>query len=117
VTRASKAQPDPVQPGACRPNGAAAKAGLTKSIRDAGWGVSWASSRAKADSAGRVLIPVDARNTSRLCPRTTCGHIAHENRPTQEKFQCVTCGYTGNADRVAALNIATSAGLVLPEAA
>ena len=31
-------KPDPDQPGAYLPNGAAAKAGLNKSILDAGWG-------------------------------------------------------------------------------
>jgi putative transposase len=117
MTRAPKAQPDPVQPGAFLPNGAAAKAGLNKSILDAGWGCFLGILAGKAESAGRVLIPVDARNTSRMCPRKTCGHVAQQNHPTQEKFECVKCGYTGNADRVAALNIATRAGLVLPEAA
>ena len=75
----------------------------------------------KAESAGRKLIPVDPRNTSRTCPRACprkdCGHVAGENRPTQDKFQCVRCGYTDHADRVAALNIAIRAGLVLPDVA
>lgn len=71
----------------------------------------------KAESAARVVIPVDPRNSSRACPREACGHIAAENRPTQEKFQCVKCGYTDHADRVGALNVAIRAGLVLPEVA
>jgi hypothetical protein len=66
-----------------------------------------------------VVSPViaDPRNTSRTCPRKDCGHVAEENRPTQEKFQCVRCGYTDHADRVGALNIAIRAGLVLPDLA
>jgi putative transposase len=41
---------------------------------------------AKAESAGREVMAVDPRNTSRECPE--CGHTAKENRPTQEKFHC-----------------------------
>jgi putative transposase len=70
-----------------------------------------------ADSAGRPLIPVDPRNTSRTCPRTHCGHVAEQHRPTHEKFQCVRRGHTDHADRVGARNIATRAGLVPPHVA
>ncbi|MFE7046313.1 RNA-guided endonuclease InsQ/TnpB family protein [Streptomyces atratus] len=35
----------------------------------------------KTESAGREVIAVDPRNTSRTCPE--CGHTAKENRPTQ----------------------------------
>lgn len=114
MTRAPKPKPDPDRPGAFLPNGAAAKAGLNKSILDAGWGCFLEILRHKAESAGRILIPVDARNTSRTCPR--CGHCAAENRVTQEKFECVRCGHAANADHVGALNIATRAGLVLQAA-
>ncbi|MGW4895459.1 zinc ribbon domain-containing protein, partial [Kitasatospora sp. NPDC004240] len=61
------------------------------------------------ESAGRVVIAVDPRNTSRTC--TECGHVAPENRPTQEKFHCVACGHTANADTVGATNV-LRAGLV-----
>jgi putative transposase len=69
----------------------------------------------KAESAGRKPTPVDSRNTSCTC--SCCGHVSDANRPTQEKFECVKCGYTANADQVAALNIAIRAGLVLPNVA
>ncbi|MET8102362.1 transposase, partial [Streptomyces sp. NPDC005236] len=91
------------------PNGAAAKAGLNRSIADAGWGVFLRILHAKAESAGREVIAVDPRNTSRTCPH--CGHTAKENRPTQEKFHCVACGHTAHADTVAATNV-LRAGLV-----
>jgi putative transposase len=117
MVRAPKPKPDLGNAGAFLPNGAAAKAGLNKSIHDAGWGVFLGILAHKAESAGRKLIPVDPRNTSRTCPRTDCGHVAEENRPTQEKFQCVRCGCTDHADRVGALNIAIRAGLVLPDVA
>ncbi|MFJ2342519.1 zinc ribbon domain-containing protein [Streptomyces antimycoticus] len=57
------------------------------------------------------MIPVDARNTSRTCP--DCGHVAKENRVTQERFQCTACGFVENADTVGALNVLHRAGLAL----
>lgn len=45
MVRTPKPKPDPATPGAFLPNGASAKAGLNRSIIDAGWGCSWASSR------------------------------------------------------------------------
>ncbi|MFE5864833.1 RNA-guided endonuclease InsQ/TnpB family protein, partial [Streptomyces virginiae] len=76
---------------------------LNRSIADAGWGVFLAILHAKAESAGREVIAVDPRNTSRTCPE--CGHVAKENRPTQEKFHCVGCGHQAHADIVGASNV------------
>lgn len=98
-------KPVPEQPGSFLPNGAAAKAGLNRSIADAGWGVFLAILDAKAEGAGREVIAVDPRNTSRTCPREECGHVAKENRPTQAKFRCVACGHTAHADLVGASNV------------
>lgn len=100
MSRAPAPKPDPEEPGTFLPNGAAAKAGLNKSIADAGWGV-WVFLtilHAKAESAGREVIAVNPRNTSRTCPE--CGHTAKESRPTQE-----------NSDTVGATNV-LRAGLV-----
>ncbi|ASU84375.1 transposase [Nocardiopsis gilva YIM 90087] len=108
--------PKPDGEGGHLPNGAAAKAGLNRSVLDAGWGVFLEILAYKAGSAGRELIPVDARNTSRTCPREACGHTSADNRKTQEKFRCMRCGYTEHADRVGALNVGIRAGLVLPVA-
>ncbi|MEU5438858.1 transposase [Streptomyces sp. NPDC020719] len=102
-------KPDPDKPGAFVPNGAAAKAGLNRSIADAGWGVFLTILHAKAESAGREVIAVNPRNTSRTCPE--CGHTAKENRPAQEKFHCLSCGHQAHADEVGALNV-LRAGLV-----
>ncbi|MFE1292158.1 zinc ribbon domain-containing protein, partial [Streptomyces sp. NPDC058751] len=63
--------------------------------------------------AGREVIAVDPRNTSRRCP--ACGHTAKENRPTQEKFHCQSCGHTDHADTVGAINV-LRAGLVRRDA-
>jgi len=113
MVRAPKSKPDPEQPGSFLANGAAAKAGLNRSIADAGWGVFLTILHAKAESAGREVIAVDPRNTSRTCPE--CGHVSAENRPTQEKFHCVSRGHSAHADTVGALNV-LRAGLVRRDA-
>ena len=46
---------------------------------------------------------VQASYTSKMCP--ICGCIDDENRPNQETFECVECGYKNNADFNAAINI------------
>jgi putative transposase len=113
MSKAPTTKPDPETPGGFLPNGAAAKAGLNRSIADAGWGVFLTILNAKAESAGREVMAVDPRNTSRKCP--DCGHTAKENRPTQEKFHCQACGHNAHADSVGALNV-LRAGLVRRDA-
>ena len=103
MVRTPAPKPDPDQPGRYLPNGASAKAGLNKSINDAGWGVFLTILHAKAESAGREVVAVDPRNTSRTCP--ACGHVAAGNRPTQEKFHCQSCGHKAHADTVGAINV------------
>lgn len=119
MTKAPAPKPDPEHTGVFFANGAAAKAGLNKSILDAGWGQFLGILANKAESAGRRVIPVDARNTSRTCPPSAggCGHVAKENRVTQAKFECVKCGFVENADVVGALNVEHRAGLALCDAA
>ena len=56
----------------------------------------------KARLAGIRVELVEAKNTSRTCPR--CGHCAKENR-NGIWFRCWFCGYHGHADAVGALNI------------
>ncbi|MFI2457611.1 RNA-guided endonuclease InsQ/TnpB family protein [Streptomyces sp. NPDC019539] len=109
MSRSPAPRPDTETPGSFLHNGAAAKAGLNRSINDAGWGVFLTILNAKAESAGREVIAVDPRNTSRRCPE--CGHTAKENRRTQEKFHCVACNHTAHADTVGATNV-LRAGLV-----
>ncbi|WP_327685872.1 RNA-guided endonuclease InsQ/TnpB family protein [Streptomyces sp. NBC_00467] len=115
MTKAPPPKPDLEQPGAFLPNQAAAKAGLNRSILDAGWGILLNILANKAESAGRRVIAVDARNTSRTCP--ACGHVTKANRTTQAKFACVSCGYASNADHVGALNVLNRAGLALCDGA
>lgn len=119
MTRSPAPKPDPDNDGAFLANGAAAKAGLNRSILDAGWGQFLAILANKAESAGRLVIPVDPRNTSRTCPPSLggCGHVDGKSRVTQATFQCAACGFTANADHVGATNILHRAGLVLCAAA
>jgi putative transposase len=113
MVKAPAPKPDPDKPGTFLPNGTAAKAGLNRSISDAGWGVFLTILHAKAVSAGREVIAVDPRNTSRTCPE--CGHVTKENRPDQATFHCAGCGHQAHADTVAAINV-LRAGLVRREA-
>ena len=50
-----------------------------------------------------AVSTVQASYTSKMCP--VCGCIEDENRPSQEVFECVECGYKDNADFNAAKNI------------
>ena len=75
------------------------KSGLSREILRSGWGILGHYLGYKA----HTLTKVPATYTSQKCNQ--CGHIAKENRKTQSKFECVSCGHTGNADINAALNI------------
>ena len=86
------------------------KSGLNRSILDQGWFEIRRQLGYKLLWRGGRLIAVPAHNTSRTCP--ACGHISADNRKTQAHFRCVECGFEGNADVVAAINIITR-GLAL----
>jgi putative transposase len=66
----------------------------------------------KAKLAGVSVVLVDPRNTSRTCP--CCGHIEKANRKSQSEFLCVSCGFAGHADTIAAGNISRRAAVNLP---
>jgi putative transposase len=112
MARSPSARPD--GSGGYAPNGAAAKAGLNRSILDTGWGMFFAILAAKAENAGRLLIAVNAANTSRTCPE--CGHCERENRLTQSDFACRRCRHAEHADVVGARNVLRRAGLALQAA-
>jgi len=69
----------------------------------------------KAELAGIPVILVNPRNTSRTCP--VCGCISKSNRPSQSTFSCVSCGFSGHADTIAAVNIGRRAVVNQPDAA
>jgi putative transposase len=84
----------------------AAKAGLNRSILDAGWGQFMSILAAKAESAGRRVVLVHPTYTSIDCH--TCGTRCI--RPRQEIVVCPTHGEL-DADHNGARNIAARAGL------
>jgi putative transposase len=84
----------------------AQKAGLNRSILDAGWGQFTSILTAKAASAGRRVILVNPAYTSIDCH--ACG--ARCTRPLQNVVVCPACGDL-DADVNGACNIATRAGL------
>ena len=80
-----------------------AKSGLNKSILDQGWSMLAAMLEYKQHWRGGAVVYVPAHHTSQTCP--SCGHVSRENRKTQAKFACVSCGYRNNADVVGAINV------------
>ncbi|MBE7649021.1 transposase [Tenacibaculum finnmarkense genomovar ulcerans] len=81
----------------------AQKSGLNKSILDSAMGKFAVYLEYKSDWYARTFEKVDAKYTSQDC--FVCGHRSKENRKTQEKFKCVSCGHQDNADVNAAKNI------------
>jgi putative transposase len=78
----------------------AAKAGLNRSILDAGWGQLVTLLTYKAEGAGRKLVRVAAAHTSQTCAR--CGTTDPASRPSRDRFSCTTCGHGAQADANAA---------------
>jgi putative transposase len=66
----------------------------------------------KAAIAGVPIVWVDPAYTSQECP--ICHSISKANRPTRDEFKCVTCGFSGYADHIAAQNIAAKVVVNLP---
>lgn len=90
------------------PNGAAAKAGLNKSILDAGWGQLADMITYKAEEAGREIMFVNPRYTSQTC--AACGHVDAGSRDGVS-FRCLACGHSDHADLNAARNLLDRAGI------
>lgn len=84
-------------------NHASQKSGLNKAILNIGWHKLEVYTQYKAHRAGKAFFKVPAHHTSQEC--AACGHIHPENRQTQEKFVCQSCGNEDNADRNASLVI------------
>jgi putative transposase len=88
------------------PNRAAAKAGLNKSILDAGWAQFGSILAAKAEEAGRRVILVNPAYSSIDCH--ACGQRC--SRPRRDTVICPRCG-PHDADLNGARNIYARAGL------
>ncbi len=83
------------------PNGAAAKAGLNKSISDAGWSQFVQLCTYKAAWAGRTLVQVDPKYTSQVC--SGCGAVV--KKELSERWHSCECGCELDRDTNAAINI------------
>jgi putative transposase len=66
----------------------------------------------KSKREGIPVFLVDPRNTSQTCP--ICVSVDKANRPSQSVFSCVACGFAGNADHIAAVNIGRGADVSQP---
>lgn len=79
----------------------------------AGWSFHdlWQKIAYKAQARGIRVLTVDPAYTSQTCP--ICSHVSKSNRTSQSWFCCQECGYQSNADRVAAINIASKGRLAL----
>jgi putative transposase len=95
-------KPRPNKQGGYEPNGALVKAGLNRSIYDAGWGTLLSMIAYKAEEAGRTVVAVNPRDTSRRC--AACGHVEAGSR-RGAVFECLGCGHQAHADINAARNI------------
>ena len=90
------------------PNGASAKAGLNKSILDAGWGQFQQICVNKAEWAGSRVLLVNPKYTSQRC--SGCGAIV--KKELSERWHSCSCGCSLDRDHNAAINI-KRAGLLL----
>ena len=83
------------------PNGASAKAGLNKSILDAGWGMFQQIVESKAACAGSRVLLVSPKYTSQIC--SGCGALVQKTR--EERWHECSCGCSLDRDHNAAKNI------------
>ena len=75
------------------------KAGLNRAILDTAFG----EIRRNLEYKCGRLVEINPAYTSQTC--SECGHTDKENRKTQARFLCVSCGFASNADTNAAMNI------------
>jgi len=100
ITRRPKPKRDD-KTGEYLPNGATAKAGLNKSILDAGWYQFQQYCTYKAESAGRAVLFVSPNYTSQAC--SGCGQI--RKKTLAERWHSCECGTELDRDHNAAINI------------
>ncbi|MGO9614388.1 MAG: RNA-guided endonuclease InsQ/TnpB family protein [Dissulfurispiraceae bacterium] len=87
------------------------KSGLNKAILDQGWAQFRRMLEYKQVWRGGLTLAVPPQHTSQKCP--VCGFVHADNRKSQAVFRCINCGYTANADHVAAINILAAGHAVL----
>lgn len=72
-------------------------------VSDASWGNFIALLTYKAERAGRSVVAVNPRNTSKMC--FGCGNIKQDLTLRDRWYYCQQCGFATDRDRNAALNI------------
>jgi putative transposase len=80
------------------PNGRAAKAGLNKSILDAGWSMFTEMVRVKAEWAGRDIVLVNPSKTSQTCPNCA----TFRQKTLEERWHSCECGCELDRDTASA---------------
>lgn len=80
----------------------AQKRGLNRSMSEQAWSTFFFMLEYKAERAGTRFEKVDPKFTSQTCLR--CGTVDGESRKG-ERFRCVHCGFTDDADHNAAVNV------------
>jgi putative transposase len=83
------------------PNRASAKAGLNKSILDAGWSQFQQICKNKAACAGSRVVLVNPKSTSQMC--SGCGAIVQ--KALEERWHSCSCGCELDRDHNASINI------------
>ena len=76
---------------------------LAQSIADASWNKLVQYTTYKAESAGKEVVLVDPRGTSRTCSR--CGWVQEDLKLSDRIFHCNACGLDIDRDLNAAINI------------
>ena len=80
----------------------AQKTGLNRSMSEQAWSTFFFMLEYKAERAGTRFEKVDPKYTSQTCSR--CGTVDAESRK-DERFRCVHCEFTDDADHNAAVNV------------
>ena len=101
-------KPDPEKSGACLPNGASRKRGLSRSLASASLGEFFRQLEYKCAWRGVALLKVGRwEPSSKRC--SSCGEINTELTLADRRWQCQACGTEHHRDINAALNIAARA--------
>lgn len=72
-------------------------------IQDASWARFASILSYKAERAGRLIVEVDPRNTSKMCSK--CWNIKNNLSLSDREYNCEACGFAGDRDQNAAINI------------
>jgi putative transposase len=83
--------------------GAAQKRGLNRALQHAALAQLASFIEYKAERAHVTFVKVSPAYTSQRCHQ--CGHTCKGNRESQAVFRCLSCGWAGNADTNAAVNV------------